>query len=175
MLIYFISCLYKVLSWEVIVINWIDIMNIIFRKRIIQRSYPNINLHINYVQSFQEICIYFDWPRHPNGQQWPMTGHYLWRCYIHSKHTYRKTYIHKEPHQKITKSWIHFLECKKALQELIDNAKKHEKAFNSEYLNTAQDSRQAWHILGKVTGKNINIVEPLIKEKIINNLMINRY
>ena len=44
-----------------------------------------------------------------------------------------------------------------------------------ENLNTAQDSRQAWHILGKVTGKNINIVEPLIKEKIINNLMINRY
>ena len=82
MLIYFISRLYKVLSWEIIVINWIDIMNIIFKKRIIQRSYPNIHLHINYVRSFQEICIYFDQPRHPNGRQWPMTGYYLqhWRC-----------------------------------------------------------------------------------------------
>ena len=43
------------------------IMNIIFKKRIIRRSYPNIHLHINYVRSFQEICIYFDQPRHPNG------------------------------------------------------------------------------------------------------------
>ena len=79
-LIYLISRLHKVLSWEIIVINWIDIMNIIFKKRIIRRSYPNIHLHINYVRSFQEICIYFDRPRHPNGRQWPMTGHYLQRC-----------------------------------------------------------------------------------------------
>ena len=43
MLIYFISRLYKVLSWEIIVINWIDIMNIIFKDRVIQRSYPNIH------------------------------------------------------------------------------------------------------------------------------------
>ena len=80
MLIYFISRLYKVLSWEIIVINWIDIMNMIFKKRIIRRSYPSIHFHINYVQSFQEICIYFDRPRHPNGWQWPMTGHYLQLC-----------------------------------------------------------------------------------------------
>ena len=32
--------------------------------------------------SFQEICIYSDWPRHPNGRQWPMTGHYLQRCIL---------------------------------------------------------------------------------------------
>ena len=70
---------YKVLSWEIIVLNWIDIMNIIFKKRIIRRSYPNIHLHINYVRSFQVICIYFDRPRYPNGRQWPMTGHYLQR------------------------------------------------------------------------------------------------
>ena len=80
MLIYFISRLYKVLSWEIIVINWIDNMNIIFKKQIIRWSYPNIHLHINYVWSFQEICIYFDWPRHPNGRQRPMTGHYLQHC-----------------------------------------------------------------------------------------------
>ena len=66
-------------SWEIIVINWIDIMNTIFKKRIIRRSYPNIHLHINYVRSFQEICIYFDRARHPNGRQSPMTGHYLQR------------------------------------------------------------------------------------------------
>ena len=72
--IYFISCLYKVFSWEIIVINRIDIMNIIFKMWIIRRSYQNIHLHTNYVQSFQEICIYFDQPRHPNGQQWPMTS-----------------------------------------------------------------------------------------------------
>ena len=54
---------------------------------------------------------------------------------------------------------------KNAHQELIDNAKNHEKAFASEYLNTARDSRQFWHMLDKVTGKKaINIVEPLIKE-----------
>ena len=52
----------KVLSWEIIVLNWIDIMNIIFKKRIIRRSYPNIHLHIKYVRSFQEIWIYFDRP-----------------------------------------------------------------------------------------------------------------
>ena len=81
-LIYFISRLYKVLLWEIIVINWIDIMNIIFKKRIIRRYYPNIHLHISYVQSFQEICIYFDRPRHPNGRQWLMTSRYLqrWDC-----------------------------------------------------------------------------------------------
>ena len=77
MLIYFISRLYKVLSWEVIVINWIDIINIIFKKGIILRSYPNIHLHISYVRSFQEICIYSDRPTHPNRRQWPLTGHYL--------------------------------------------------------------------------------------------------
>ena len=70
---------YKVFSWEIIVLNWIDIMNIIFKKRIIRRSYPNIHLHINYVRSFQEICIYFDRPKYPNGRQWPMTGHYFER------------------------------------------------------------------------------------------------
>ena len=54
---------------------------------------------------------------------------------------------------------------KKALQELIENAKKHEKAFTSEHLNTVRGSRQFWHILDKVTGKkNINTVEPLVKE-----------
>ena len=79
-LIYFISRLHKVLSWEIIVINWINIMNMIFKKRIIRRSYPSLHFHINYVQSFQEICIYFDRPRHPNGWQWPMTGHYLQLC-----------------------------------------------------------------------------------------------
>ena len=42
---------------------------------------------------------------------------------------------------------------KKALQELIENAKKHEKAFTSEHLNTVRGSRQFWHILDKVTGK----------------------
>ena len=69
------------LSSEIIVINWIDVMNIIFQEQIIRRrSYPNIHLHINYVRSFQKICIYFDRPRHPNGQQWPMTGHYLQCC-----------------------------------------------------------------------------------------------
>ena len=82
MLIYFISRLYKAISWEIIVINWTDIMNMIFKKQIIRRSYPNIHLHINYVRSFQEICIYFDWQRHPNGRQWPITGHYLQRCSI---------------------------------------------------------------------------------------------
>ena len=65
MLIYFISGLYKVLSWEIVVINWIDITNIIFKKQIIRRFYPNMHLDINYVWSFQEICIYFDRPRHP--------------------------------------------------------------------------------------------------------------
>ena len=39
-----------------------------------------------------------------------------------------------QPHQQITKK---IKSSKKALQELIDNAKKHEKAFTSEYLNTA--------------------------------------
>ena len=34
-----------------------------------------------YVRLFQEICIYFDRPRHPNGRQWPMTDHYLQRCF----------------------------------------------------------------------------------------------
>ena len=33
------------------------------------RSYPNVHLYINYVRSFQEICIYFDRARHPNGRQ----------------------------------------------------------------------------------------------------------
>ena len=78
MLIYFVSHVYKVLTWEIIVINWIDIIKK-FKKRIIRGSYPNIHFHINYVWSFQEMCIYFDWPRHPNGWQWPMTGHYLQR------------------------------------------------------------------------------------------------
>ena len=32
----------KALSWEITVINWIDIMNIIFKKRITQRSYPDV-------------------------------------------------------------------------------------------------------------------------------------
>ena len=45
------------------------IMNIIFKKRVIQISYPNIHLHINYVWSFHKICNYFDRPRHPNEQQ----------------------------------------------------------------------------------------------------------
>ena len=75
--IYFISCLYKVLSWEIIVINWIDNMNIIFKKQIIRWSYPNIHLHINYVWSFQEICIYFDRPKDTQ-----MVGNY-W-CVIYS-------------------------------------------------------------------------------------------
>ena len=48
---------------------------------------------------------------------------------------------------------------------MIDNAKKHQKAFTSEYLDTARDSRQFWHMLDKVTGKKtIEIVEPLMKE-----------
>ena len=75
--LFYITFIRYLLSWEIIVMNWIDIMNIIFKKQIIQRSYPNIHLRINYVCSFQEICIYFDQPRHPNGWQWPMTGHYL--------------------------------------------------------------------------------------------------
>ena len=33
----------KALSWETIVINWIDIMNVIFKKLITRRSYPNIH------------------------------------------------------------------------------------------------------------------------------------
>ena len=48
---------------------------------------------------------------------------------------------------------------------MIDNAKKHQKAFTSEYLDTARDSRQFWHMLDKVTGKkSIEIVEPLMKD-----------
>ena len=73
----------------------------------------------------------------------------------------RKTYTYRATpanHKNMKSS-------KKALQELTENAKKHEKAFTSEYLDTARGSRQFWHILDKVTGKkNINIVEPLIKE-----------
>ena len=30
------------------------IMNIIFKKRVIRRSYPNIHLHIKYVRSFKK-------------------------------------------------------------------------------------------------------------------------
>ena len=72
--IFYTTFIYNnVLSWEVIGINWIDIMNLIFKKWIIHRSYPNIHLHINYVRLFQEIYIYFDRPRHPNGRQWPIT------------------------------------------------------------------------------------------------------
>ena len=78
--LFYITFIRYLLSWEIIVTNWIDIMNIIFKKRIIRRSYPNIHLHINYVRSFQEICIYFDRPRHPNGPQWPVTGLCLQRC-----------------------------------------------------------------------------------------------
>ena len=48
---------------------------------------------------------------------------------------------------------------------MIDNAKKHQKAFTSEYLDTARDSRQFWHMLDKITGKKtIEIVEPRMKE-----------
>ena len=74
----------------------------------------------------------------------------------------RKTYTCRATpanHKKLKSS------KKKTIQELIDIAKKHERAFPSEYLNTAQDSRQFWHMLDKVTRKKtINIVEPLIKD-----------
>ena len=42
-----------------------------------------------------------------------------------------KENVHTESHQQMTKN-----SKKKALCELIDNAKKYEKAFTSEYLNT---------------------------------------
>ena len=40
-------------------------MNKIFKKQIMGKSYPSVHLDINYVWLFQEICIYFDRPRHP--------------------------------------------------------------------------------------------------------------
>ena len=53
----------------------------------------------------------------------------------------------------------------KSTKELTDNAKKHEKAFNFDYFTTAQDGRQFWKMLEKVTGKKTNDnVEPLINE-----------
>ena len=61
----------------------------------------------------------------------------------------RKTYTYKATPANYKK----LKSSKKTLQELIDNAKKHEKAFTSEYLNTARDSRQFCHMLDKVTGK----------------------
>ena len=100
-LIYFVSHLYNVLSWEIIVVNWIDIMNIIFKKWWIRTSYPNIHLHINYAWSFQEICICFHQPRHPNGRQQPMTSHYLQRWYLSHTTTCLLGWWHTTLHKSI--------------------------------------------------------------------------
>ena len=53
----------------------------------------------------------------------------------------RKTYTYKATSANREK----LKSTKKTLQELIYNAKNQEKAFTSEYLNTARDSRLFWH------------------------------
>ena len=74
MLIYFILHIYKALSWEIIVINWIDIMNIIFKKRIIRRSYPNIHLHIMFGHFKKSASILTDQDTQMVGNdRWPAT------------------------------------------------------------------------------------------------------
>ena len=78
MLIYFISCLYKVLSWETIKLNWYYEYNI---QEVNNTKILHKYAFTYYVWSFQEIYICFDRPRHPNVQQWLMTGHYL-QCWI---------------------------------------------------------------------------------------------
>ena len=65
---------------------------------------------------------------------------------------------------------------KKPLQELIDNAKKHQKAFTSEYLDTARDSRQFWHMLDKVTGKKpLKLWNHLRKRITVKRLITKKY
>ena len=60
MLIYFLSPSCKIFSREIIVTNLTDIMNIIFKKQIVRRSYPNIHLHIMFGRFIKSASILTD-------------------------------------------------------------------------------------------------------------------
>ena len=68
---------YNILARE-IVINWIDFMNIIFKKWIVRRSYPNIHLHINYARSFKKSASILtnQETQMVDNDQWPPTTCY---------------------------------------------------------------------------------------------------
>ena len=99
-LIYFIPHLYMIFSWEMIFIYGTDIMNIIFEKRIVQRSYPNIDLHINMFDHFKKsasILTNQDTQMIGN-DQWPAT---IWNTATLTKKTHLETVLHKKSRKQI--------------------------------------------------------------------------
>ena len=99
-LIYFIPHLYMIFSWEMIFIYGTDIMNIIFEKRIVQRSYPNIDLHINMFDHFKKSAsILTDQDTQMIGNdQWPAT---IWNTATLTKKTHLETVLHKKSRKQI--------------------------------------------------------------------------